>query len=643
MDLRSFFGDLKRRHVPRVAWMYAVAAFVVLQAAELLFPALLLPEYAFRLLVIVALCGFPVAMVVAWAYDITPEGVKRTPSAEDGPAAPATPVPAGRFDHRKLAYVGVGILVALVGFGLGAPYLRTMGQLGGSPLAVEDLNRSIVVLPFTSLSTEEEDRLFADGLTEDILSALSNTPGLHVVSRTTALGYRNTTKSIRQIGRELGVGTALEGSVRRDGDLARITVQLVDTRSDENLWAVTYDREVTEGFRVQTEVAQQIAAALQARLSPEEQLAAERRLEAYYYSEKGREYLARGGHQHTDAAVTLFEQALEIDSSSAAALSGLGEAYLERAATTDARWLDSAETRVRAALENGAGVAAAHGAMGRLLLTRGRPAEAVSAFEEAVRLDGADPAHHLGLARARQAIGRLDLALEAAARAATLAPGDGRYAAALAEIALATGDTARARREAESALAAGRPAPLARRTLALIESQSGNPDAARRHVERLAEDAGHDLTSLRAAGELELLLSQEMLAGAHLEAVVDAMANGIERPTTALALVYLRRGDARAAAAMADESIRRLEERTRAGDVSGETRYELARAYAVRGDADAAIAHLQSAAERGFRSAVPPVVDPAFRSLRGDGRFRAITVQIAPPAPGSAPPAPGKK
>ena len=623
MDLRSLIADLKRRHVLRVAWLYGVVAFVGLQAFDLLFSALLVPDWAFRAVALAMLAGFPIALVLAWAYDITPSGVRRTEPAEEAPALLPLPPP-GRFDPRRLAFVGVGILVALVGFGLSAPYLR----VSAADPAEAELSRSIAVLPFSSLATGADDAVFAEGLMEDIISSLSNVPGLHVMSRTTAMTYRGTDKSVRLIGREQGVGTVLTGVVRRVDSRVRVTVQLVDARTDENLWAETFDRELTDVFKVQTEIAQYIAAALQARLSPEDAVAPERRVEAARYAAKGREYLMRAGTHHIETSIALYQEALGIDPASPTALAGLAEAFLARATHAGPQWVDSAEASAHAALAADAPPAIAHGALGRVRLAQGRPADALPALERATTMDPQDPWLRLAQAEALREVGRLGAALAAAEVGALSAPGEGRYAAAVAEIALLLGDTTRARQQGQAALDAAEPEPVAARTLALVALMGGDAAAARDAVETLLRGGGQEPHLLLAAGRLELLLGDDAAALDHLEAALAAMPQADAGARVDLALAWRRLGGTDQADALLAEGVSALEARLGAGDRSSATLYQLARAHAAAGRPDEALVQLHSAVERGLRGPLPVALDPAFERLRTLPAFTALLERL---------------
>lgn len=248
--MTGFFEEVQRRKVYRVAVAYVIAAGGIIQLASAAFPAWELPNWALRLVIVLLLIGFPIALILAWAFDVTPTGIRAIPD----------PVVAGKPRRRNLlVLVALGILVsAAAGFFL-------------LPRAIAHrVEKSIAVLPFENLSDDKENAYFADGVQDELLTNLSKIGDLKVTSRTSVMRYRGQTQDIRQIGKALGVATILEGSVRRVGNQVRINVQLIDAQTDQHIWAQDYDGDLTSVFKVQTEFAEKIADALQAKLSPGE-------------------------------------------------------------------------------------------------------------------------------------------------------------------------------------------------------------------------------------------------------------------------------------------------------------------------------------------------------------------------------------
>jgi TolB-like protein/Flp pilus assembly protein TadD len=251
-----FFDELKRRKIYRVAVAYVIGAGGVIQLASAVFPAWELPNWTLRVTVLLLLGGFPLGLILAWAYDMTPEGIRATPNL------PFTSAGMTSHAHRRRNILLLGlcglVLATVAGFFL-LPRLTATG-----------VEKSIAVLPFENLSSNQENAFFADGIQDDILTNLAKIGDLKVISRTSVMGYRGNAQNAREIGEALGVGAVLEGSVRREGNRVRLNVQLIDTKTDRHLWAEDYDRELSDVFAIQTDLAQKISQELKAQLSPRE-------------------------------------------------------------------------------------------------------------------------------------------------------------------------------------------------------------------------------------------------------------------------------------------------------------------------------------------------------------------------------------
>lgn len=309
-DMSGFFEELQRRKVYRVAAAYIIAAGFIIQISSAVFPAWELPNWAFRLVVVLLLIAFPITLILAWAYDVTPEGIRATPT-------PSTPGSHRRRNLIMLVAIGV-IISAGAGFFL----------LPRAP--AREIDKSIAVLPFQNLSDEKENAFFADGIQDDILTNLSKIGDLKVISRMSVMSYRgDAVRNAREIGKALGVGTLLEGSVRRAGNRVRVNVQLINANNDEHIWAEDYDRDLTDVFAIQTDLAQKIALALQAKLSPNEKARLDNRPtqnpDAYLLFVQAHDYANRTDMFRDTSlkAGQLFEQATKIDSNFAAAFAGL--------------------------------------------------------------------------------------------------------------------------------------------------------------------------------------------------------------------------------------------------------------------------------------------------------------------------------
>ena len=261
MPTPSFFSELKRRNVYKVAVAYAVVGWLLIQVATQVFPFFEVPNWTVRLVVLAIVVGFPIALVVAWAFELTPEGFKRT--SEMDPAAPAA---------KSHGWIYIAVSAALLSLGL-----FFLGRFSAGPrtaAAAIISSKSIAVLPFENLSDDKQNAYFADGVQDEILTDLAKIADLKVISRTSVMQYRDAgARNLREIAQQLGVAHFLEGSVQRAGDRVRVNAQLIDARTDAHLWAQTYDRDLADVFAIQSEIAETIAEQLQAQLSPHERAA----------------------------------------------------------------------------------------------------------------------------------------------------------------------------------------------------------------------------------------------------------------------------------------------------------------------------------------------------------------------------------
>ncbi len=261
----SFLQELKRRHVYKVAAAYVVVAWLITQVVTQTFPFFEIPNWAVRLVVLLLGLGFPVALVLAWAYDITPAGVQRAQATGE-----AGPAPSARGSRLWLYVVLVGLAVSLGLFFLG----RATAPRGAEAPAITE--KSVAVLPFESLSEDKANAYFADGIQDEIITRLAKVEELKVISRTSTLNYREKRPKMEEIGRQLGVAYLVEGSIQKAGSRVRMNVQLIEAPTDRHLWAESFDRELHDIFAVESELAEKIARSLQATLSgrEEEEIAA---------------------------------------------------------------------------------------------------------------------------------------------------------------------------------------------------------------------------------------------------------------------------------------------------------------------------------------------------------------------------------
>jgi TolB-like protein/Flp pilus assembly protein TadD len=274
MNWRRFLGELQRRNVYRVAVTYAVVSWVLIQIATQVFPFFDIPPWAVRVVVLLLVLGFPVALILAWAFELTPEGIKRT---EDVPPHESIRHHTGRKLLALAAVAGaIAVGLFLVQFARRTWTTATQDSSLALDVAGAIREKSIAVLPFSNLSAEGENVFFTDGIQEEILANLAKVADLKVISRTSVMVYKaGTPRNVREIGRQLGVAHILEGTVQRTKDRVRVTAQLIDARTDDHQWAEHYDRGLADVFAIQTEIAQAITRQLEAKLSPREKAAIE--------------------------------------------------------------------------------------------------------------------------------------------------------------------------------------------------------------------------------------------------------------------------------------------------------------------------------------------------------------------------------
>jgi TolB-like protein/Tfp pilus assembly protein PilF len=320
MNPKKFLTELKRRNVYKVAIAYAVVAWLLMQIATQVFPFLEIPNWAVRLVILLIVIGFPIAFVIAWAFELTPEGLKRTEFADELP----------KKSERSRAWIYVVIVAAAISvilFFFGR-YTATSKQSGLTELPA----KSIAVLPFENLSGNPENVYFTDGIQEEILMRLAKIADLKVVSRTSTVRYKKSPGSLGEIATQLGVANVLEGSVQRTGDRVHVNVQLIKAASDAHLWAEAYDRKLTDIFAVESEIAKTIADTLQAKLTGSERnaIAAQptQNTEAYQLYLKGRFFWNKRTGRNLNKAADYFNQAIAADPKYALAYVGLADAYV---------------------------------------------------------------------------------------------------------------------------------------------------------------------------------------------------------------------------------------------------------------------------------------------------------------------------
>ncbi len=523
--LQGWFAELRRRKVIRVAAVYLVAAWLLIQVADAVFEPMGLPPWSLKLVIVLAALGFPLACVLAWAFDVTPRGIERAESAARSAAASSA-----------------------------------------------EPTESVAILPFVDMSPERDQEYFCDGIAEEIINALCCMRNLRVASRTSSFRFKGHAADIREIGRALGVGSVLEGSVRKAGNRVRITTQLVSTADGYHLWSESFDRDLGDVFALQAEIAQRMLKALKLSLDRRETAMLERggtsNAEAYDLYLRGRSHMRYGTNSRP--AVDLFRRALERDPRFAQAHAEIASAIalrgMWRVNVTPAE-IEEAMEASRRALELEPLLPEAYVARACLLSMEGKDSAAVQDFEQAIRLNPTAYYTHYLYARHLFAIGRIAESVRMYAEADRLQPGDYQVLCMYYGALRKQGDVAREQEIAVRAM-----------------------DAIDRQLQLDPDDA------------------RALQLGAVTAAVIGRREHALDLAARAL--------------------------RARPDEFS--TAYNLACAYAVLGERDKAIDMLERAARQGGGNLGWIRQDPDFDSLRDDPRFQRLVAVMSGAQDGAA-------
>src|SRR5438128_7609094 len=418
MNPRNFFAELKRRNVYKVAIAYAVVAWLLMQIATQVFPFLEIPNWAIRLVIMLIVIGFPIALVIAWAFELTPEGLKRTEAADELPKKSA----------RSRAWIYVVIVAAAISVSLFffGRYTATSKHSKSAEMPA----KSVAVLPFTNLSRDPDNAYFAAGIQDEIITRLAKITELKVISCTSTQRFKSAPDDLPAIAKQLGLANILEGSVQRTTDQLRVNVQLVEAATDAHLWADTFDRKLTDIFKIESEIAKTVAERLQAKLTGSERnaIAAQptQNTEAHQLYLKGRYLWNRRTGENLKKALPYFQQAAEKDPNYALAYVGIADAYAVMpgySAGSPQDCLPRARAAAERALQLDNMLAEAHASLGFLLFHYFEFPASTKEFERAIELNPNYPtAHHWFARTVLLALGQFDRASAEMKRAVELDP-----------------------------------------------------------------------------------------------------------------------------------------------------------------------------------------------------------------------------
>ena len=575
----NFFSELKRRNVYKVAITYGVVAWLLIQAASILLPTFEAPAWVMKAFVVLLALGFVLSVFISWAFEMTPEGMKRTAdvSADQVRSLPY---------WSKKKFVGfVAVIAVIAGALLGYQLLRTPG----SPTAHGVGNKSIAVLPLLNESGDPKDEYFSDGLSEELIAALAQIRELKVIGRSSSFRFKERKEEPKTIGEKLGVATLLEGTVRKQGDRVRIVAELVNAADGIELWSRTFDRELKDIFAVQQEIAAAVASSLKLTLLGSEERrpsTSPKSTEAHNAYLQGHYYFHRRNLEDYRKAVGYFDQAIGLDPDYALAYAERSEAWTLIGDLVGEGKTDWAKARSDAekAVAVAPALAEAHAALGWVrFFTEWKFAEGLSELNRAKELAPANPTANDLLARVMVYVGKPDEAEKQGRQAVELDP-------------LATSP---------------------RNNLARILWYQGKLDEADAVARKGAELQPNSASSRRWQVLVAIRRGDTETALREAQAEPDESYRRFE-----LAVAQYARGDRKAAdAALAD-----LIANNRGVD------YQIAQVYAVRGETDKAFEWLQISFDHHDTGMLALLVDPLLNGLRDDPRFKALVAKMNFPA-----------
>ena len=416
----SFFAELKRRNVYKVAVAYAVVGWLLAQIATQIFPFLEIPNWVVRLVIVLIAIGFPIALVIAWAFEATPEGIKRTQDVDL----------AGERVPKKHTWIYVVVIGAAFSIGLffvGRYSVRNTASAARTELSA----KSIAVLPFDNLSRDPDNAFFAEGVQDEILTRLAKVADLKVIARTSTQKFKSAPENLPDIAKQLGALNVLEGSVQKVNDQVRVNVQLINALTNAHLWAEIYDRKLTDIFAVESDIAKTIADTLQAKLTGSEKTAISKEptanTEAYELYHKGRSLWGKRTGDNIPKAIGFYEQAITRDPNYALAYAGLSAAYILSPFYAGADRRDASAKAKEAALKAlrlDPNLAEAHLALGKVFFfSEIDLAGAMREYKRAIELKPNDAdAHHWYGNDTLSALGQFEEAIAEGKRSVELDP-----------------------------------------------------------------------------------------------------------------------------------------------------------------------------------------------------------------------------
>src|SRR5216117_2645102 len=584
MNFANFFAELKRRNVYKVAVAYAVVGWLLVQVTTQVFPIFEIPNWALRLIVLAIIIGFPIALVMAWAFELTPEGIKRTEDVDLAQVRTKA--------HAWIYIVVVGAVVSISLFFIGRYTVgnKTTPRLSETAIGSSIPQKSIAVLPLLNESGDPRDEYFSDGLSEELIAALAQISGLKVIGRSSSFRFKDRKEEPKTIGEKLGVATLLDGTVRKQGDRVRIVAELVNAADGIQLWTRTFDRELKDIFAVQQEIAKAVAESLKVTLLGSQdrptQRGAPSNVEAHNAYLQGHFHLVRRNVEDFRKAIDYYDQAIELDPEYALAYAERAEAWTLWGDLTGQR--PTAYPKARSDAEKAVAIAPAlaeaRAALGFVrCFVDWNFADGLTELKRAKELSPTNPTANDLLARVIVYLGRFDEAERQARQAVELDPLSTVTQGNLARVLFYAGILDEADAVARKAAELQPTGASNHRWQVLIAAQRGDGEGALREAQ-LEPDEGYR--------RFELAVAQYVV------------------------------GDRQAA----DAALASRLARAREGFA-----YQIAEVYAVRGEKDKAFDWLQISFDDRDAGMLGLLVDPLLRGLRDDPRYKNLLAKLGLP------------
>jgi TolB-like protein/Flp pilus assembly protein TadD len=597
--LNKLFEEIKARKIRKWVAIHLSTGLTILGVTNLIGSRYNLPPFIFDLILVIMVFGLISVIILAWFH--------------------------GKEDHRKVTPKEIilhstVVICAAIGFVfyVSRPKVETI---------TIDAN-SIAVLPFENLSSSKEDEYFSDGVTEDILTQLSKIEKLKVVSRTSVMQYKNTTKSVREIGKELGVETILEGSVRRFGNRVRIVGQLIDAKTDKHLWADTYDRELKDIFLIQTEVATKIAASLKTELSSTDREKLKwnptKDVNAYGFYLEGREHYNRYKLDENEKAIVLFKKALELDPGYALAYTGLADAFAQKAGIfgSEEAWYDSSIKMSKKAIELNPNLSEGYKSLGVVSTYKGNFHSAIGYYNKALELNPNYGAAVNNISSIYWWLGKYDEAYPWAVKSIQVDPA---RASGYAQLGLIYSGLAQDSAAEKWFLTSIAMQPNSTREIDLIKNYITIKDyqKARNYIQSIQKDSPVDPDILAVAALVEFYAGDFQKAKVLYDSAYSKKADKKDSYNE-YAYVLWKNNKRKEAALIFNNASREAEELIKQGSEEFNSPYTLAQVNAVLGNKEAAYKWLQEAINKGWRFYRWSLNEPLFDNIRNEDRFKEM-------------------